>query len=264
MFKNYLKIAVRNIRANGTFSLVKIAGLSVGLTCCILILFYINDEWGFDKFHVQKDRIYQLVCERTEQDGSSKKFSIGALVQGPAFKQEIPEIEAVTRVDAREIIVKKAAAVFTDQATWVDQSFFGIFSFPLIRGNRVTALTNLHGMVLTEPIAIKYFGTTDAIGKTLSLLINGKFEPFVVTGIAKQPPANSSIQFGILLSFDYFEKTYPDNGWMWVSFPTYFLLRPGSNTAAIGRKMDAVYHTRASDEIDLNHLAGYHNDFHGM
>jgi putative ABC transport system permease protein len=261
MFKSYLKIAVRNIRTNGIFSFVKIAGLSVGLTGCILILFYINDEWSFDRFHAQKERIYQLVCERTEQDGSSKKFSIAALVQGPAFKQEIPEIEAFTRVNTREIIVKKAATVFTDQATWVDRSFFNIFSFPLIRGNPAAALTNLHGMVLTERIAIKYFGTTDALGKTLSLLINRRFEPFEVTGIAKQPPANSTIQFGILLSFDYFEKTYPDNGWMWVSFPTYFLLRPGSNTAAIDQKMDAVYHTRASDEISLNHLAGYHNDF---
>jgi putative ABC transport system permease protein len=261
MFKSYLKIAVRNIRTNGIFSFVKIAGLSVGLTGCILILFYINDEWSFDRFHAQKDRIYQLVCERTEQDGASKKFSIAALVQGPAFKQEIPEIEAFTRVNAREIVVKKAAAVFTDQATWVDRSFFTIFSFPLVRGNPAAALTDLHGMVLTERVAIKYFGTADAVGKTLSLLINGRFEPFVVTGIAKQPPANSTIQFGILLSFDYFEKAYPDNGWMWVSFPTYFLLRPGSNTAVIGQKMDAVYHTRASDELDLNHLAGYHNDF---
>ena len=261
MFKSYLKIAVRNIRTNGIFSFVKIAGLSVGLTCCILILFYINDEWSFDRFHVQKDRIYQLVCERKEQDGSSKKFSIAALVQGPAFKQEVPEIEAFTRVNTRDITVKKTATVFTDQATWVDRSFFSIFSFPLIWGNPAAAFTNLHGMVLTEHIAIKYFGTTDALGKTLSLLINGKFEPFVVTGVAKQPPANSTIQFGILLPFDYFEKTYPDNGWMWVSFPTYFLLRPGTDVNAIGKKMDQVYHTRASDEIDLNHLAGYHNNF---
>jgi putative ABC transport system permease protein len=105
MFKSYLKIAVRNIRTNGIFSFVKIAGLSVGLTCCILILFYINDEWSFDRFHVQKDRIYQLVCERKEQDGSSKKFSIAALVQGPAFKQEVPEIEAFTRVNTRDITI---------------------------------------------------------------------------------------------------------------------------------------------------------------
>ena len=83
MFRSYLTIAVRNIRTNGIFSFVTIAGLSLGLTCCILILFYINDEWSFDRFHSQKDRICQLVCERTEQDGTSKKFGIAALVQGP-------------------------------------------------------------------------------------------------------------------------------------------------------------------------------------
>ena len=79
MFKSYLKIAIRNIRINKIFSLVNIAGLSVGLTCCVLILLYINDEWNFDRFHLQKDRIYQLVCERTEQDGTSKKFAIAGI-----------------------------------------------------------------------------------------------------------------------------------------------------------------------------------------
>ena len=130
MFKRYLTIAVRNIRANGIFSFVKIAGLSLGLTCCILILFYVNDEWSFDRFHTQKDRIYQLVCERSEQDGTSKKFSIAALVQGPAFKQEIPEIADFTRVNTKDIIVRKAATAYADLATWVDPGFLSIFSFP--------------------------------------------------------------------------------------------------------------------------------------
>ena len=261
MFKNYLKIAIRNIRINRIFSLVNIAGLSVGLTCCILILLYINDEWSFDRFHLQKDSIYQLICERTEQDGTSKKFAIAALVQGPAFRQEIPEIAAFTRVNPKDIIIRKGATIFNNSVTWVDRSFFSIFSFPLIHGNPATALADLHSMVVTESVAVKYFGTTDAMGRTLLLEINGKFEPFVVTGIAKQPPDNSSIQFGILLPFDYFEKIYPDNGWMWVSFPTYFLLNPGANVDGIGRKMDLIYHARARDEIDLNHLAGYQNDF---
>jgi putative ABC transport system permease protein len=261
MFRSYLKIAIRNIRINRVFSLVNIAGLTVGLTCCILILFYINDEWSFDRFHLKKDKIYQLVCERTEQDGTAQKFGIAALVQGPAFKQDIPAIEAFTRVNTKDIIIRKAPTVFSDRATWVDHSFFGIFSFPLIHGNPATTLADLHSMVLTENVAVKYFGTTDAMGRTLSVEINGKFEPFIVTGIAKQPPDNSSIQFGILLSFDYFEKIYPDNGWMWVSFPTYFLLKPGANVSSIGQKMDRIYHTRAGDEIELNHLAGYRNDF---
>jgi len=261
MFKSYLKIAIRNIRINGVFSLVNIGGLTAGLTCCVLILLYINDEWSFDRFHLQKDRIYQLICERTEQDGTSKKFAIAALVQGPAFREEIPEIAAFTRVNPKDIIIRKGATIFNNSATWVDRSFFSIFSFPLIHGNSATALTDLHSMVVTESVAVKYFGTTDAMGRTLLLEINGKFELFVVTGIAKQPPDNSSIQFEILLPFDYFEKIYPDNGWMWVSFPTYFLLNPGANVDGIGRKMDLIYHARARDEIDLNHLAGYQNDF---
>src|SRR6185437_4636026 len=98
MFSNYLKIAVRNLRKNIPFSVINIAGLSIGLACCILILLYIRDELSFDRFHAQQDRIYQLTCLRSEQDGSAKKFAIAALVQGPAFKQEIPEIQASIRV----------------------------------------------------------------------------------------------------------------------------------------------------------------------
>ncbi len=101
MFRNYLKIAVRNLRKNIAFSVINIAGLSIGLACCTLILLYIKDELNFDRFHLQKN-IYQLTCLRSEGDGSTKKFAIAALVQGPAFKQEIPEIEAFTRVDPKD------------------------------------------------------------------------------------------------------------------------------------------------------------------
>lgn len=262
MFRNYLKIAARNLRKNIAFSVINIAGLSIGLACCTLILLYITDELSFDRFHVQQGHLYQLTCLRSEQDGSVKKFSIAALVQGPAFQQEIPEIRAYTRVNPKDIVIKNGNDVFNEQVTWADANFFSVFSFQLRSGNPATVLSDQHAMVLSEQSAIKYFGSVPAaMGKTLQLEINGKFQPFTVTGVAKKAPQNSSIRFNIVLPFSYFEKASPDNGWMWVSFPTYFLLSPGANPQNIARKMDQVYRTRAKDEIDLNNLAGYGNHF---
>lgn len=261
MLRNYIKIALRNIRKNKVLSFINIAGLSIGLACCILIILYIKDELSFDGFHLKKENICQLTCVRTEQDGSRQKFAIAALVQGPAFKQQIPEIQDFTRVNPKDIVIKRNNDIFSEQVTWVDKSFFNIFSFPLLLGNASSVLTDHHSMVLSETAAIKYFGTTQIAGKTLRLEINGKFEPFTVTGVAKDAPKNSSIQFNILLPFSYFETVSPDNGWMWVSFPTYFLISPGANLQGVARKMDQVYQTRAKDEIDLNNLAGYGNHF---
>lgn len=262
MFRNYLKIAIRNLRKNIVFSVINIAGLSIGLACCILILLYIKDELSFDRFHAQQDHIYQLTCLRSEQDGSTKKFAIAALVQGPAFKQEIPEIRAYTRVNPKDIVIKKGNDVFNEHVTWADANFFSVFTFPLLSGTPATVLSDQHGMVLSEESAVKYFGSADAAaGKTLQLEIGGKFEPFTVTGVAKKAPQNSSIQFNIVLPFSYFERASPDNGWMWVSFPTYFLVSPGANIQNVARKMDQVYRARAKEEIDLNNLAGYGNHF---
>ena len=261
MFRNYFKIAVRNLRKQVAFSVINIAGLSIGLACCILILLYIKDELSFDRFHTNRNQLYQLTCIRSEQDGSASKFAIAALVQGPAFQQSIPEIRAFTRVNPKDIVVKRGTDVFSEQVTWADANFFKVFSFPLLYGNPATALSDDHSLVLSETTALKYFGTAKAIGKQLEMEINGTFEPFVVRAVAKDAPKNSSIQFGMVAPFAYFEKVSPDNGWMWVSFPTYFLLTPDANVKSIARKMDEVYRLRAKDEIDLNNLAGYGNHF---
>lgn len=243
------------------FPVINIAGLSIGLACCILILLFIKNELSYDRWHRQKEHIYQLTCIRTEQDGTSEKFAIAALVQGPAFRAGIGEITEFVRVRPGDVIVKKDNDLFNEDGTWVDPSFFSVFSFPLSSGDRNTILADPHSVVLSERTAIKYFGTVQAMGRILTLEMNGRFEPFVVSGVAKDAPPNSSIQFNMLLSFPYYEKLYPDNGWMWVSFPTYFQITPGADIKSIERKMERIYESQAKDELDLNHLAGYQNRF---
>ncbi len=117
------------------------------------------------------------------------------MVEGPAFKQEVPEIKDFVRVKDDEFIVRNGKETFTDKVLFVDDNFFSVFSFPLIYGNAKTVLTGLNSIVLTEETAIKYFGSTNVIGKTLELEINNKFEPFPVTGLDQESPQNSSINF---------------------------------------------------------------------
>jgi len=261
MLKNYLKTALRNLGRNKVFSFINIAGLSVGLTCCILILLYAKDEISFDQFHAKKNQLYQLTCDRIEKDHTHQQFAIAAMVQGPAFKREIPEIKESVRVNEKSLIIKKGGELFSDDVTWVDDDFFSVFSFPLISGNPSTVLTGYNSVVLTENAAKKYFGVADPVGKSLQMQVNGQFETFIVSGIVKGAPMNSSIRFNILLPFKHLETVSPDNGWMWVSFPTYFLLQPNANIPAVEAKMARVYKTQAKEEIAMNHLAGYDNKF---
>jgi putative ABC transport system permease protein len=261
MLKNYLKTALRNLGRNKLFSFINIAGLSVGLSCCILILLYAKDEVSFDRFHANKDQIYQLTCDRIEKDHTHHQFAIAAMVQGPAFKREIPEIKESVRVNERSLIIKKGSELFNDDVTWVDDNFFSVFSFPLISGNHSSVLAGYNSVVLTGISAKKYFGNADPVGKSLQIEVNGQFETFIVSGIVKSAPMNSSIRFNILLPFKHLETVSPDNGWMWVSFPTYFLLQPNANIPAVEAKMAQVYKTQAKEEISMNHLAGYNNRF---
>jgi putative ABC transport system permease protein len=249
MLQNYLKIALRNLFRNKVFSFINIAGLSIGLACCMLIFLFTKDELSFDRFHEKKDDLYQITCKIIENDGKTNYYGMASMIQGPSFKQEIPEIEACVRVNERDYILKKGNETFYENASWVDDNFFSVFSFPLIKGNPKTVLKELNSTVITEEIAEKYFGKTDPIGKTVELQINDKFELFVVTGLAKNSPQNSSIKFKILLPFKYKEAKEFDSEWLNISYPTYFVLNPKANVKSVEAKMAKVFASKANKQI---------------
>jgi putative ABC transport system permease protein len=249
MLQNYLKIALRNLLRNKVFSFINIIGLAIGLACCMLIFLFTKDELSFDRFHENKDNLYQLTCKIIEKDGKTENYGIACMIQGPSFKQEIPEIEAFVRVKERDYIVKKGNETFYEDASFVDDNFFSVFSFPLIKGNPKTVLKGLNSAVISEEIAEKYFGKSDPIGKTLELEMNNKFEIFVVTGLAKNSPQNSSIKFKILLPFKFDEAKNYDGEWLNLSYPTYFVLNPKANLKAVEAKMAKIYASKASKQI---------------
>ena len=249
MLRNYLKIALRSLSRNKAFSFINIIGLSIGLSACMLIFLYTRDELSYDRFQQKKDQLFRVTCRITEKNSDSKKFGLAGAVQGPAFKKEIPAVEDYVRVMNRKFVVKKGNETFDENVSWVDEHFFRVFSFPLLSGNPEKILTDPHSIVLTDEMAKKYFGSADAIGKTLELEINKKFEPFVVSGIARRPPENSSIRFDILLPFAYQEKIDPDDGWLFLSFSTYLVLRPDANPSLVSAQMQKVYETKARGQL---------------
>jgi putative ABC transport system permease protein len=249
MLKNYLKTAWRNLLRNKSLSFINIAGLSIGLACCMLIFLYTKDEVSYDRFHEKKDSLFRVTCSIIDKDGKVSKYGLAAMVEGPAFKQEIPEIKDFVRVKETEFIVKNGIESFTEKVSFVDDNFFSVFSFPLIYGNAKSVLSGLNSIVLTKETAIKYFGTTNAIGKILELDINNKFQPFTVSGIAKESPQNSSIKFKILIPFIFHEKTDPETNWQRLSYPTFLVMDPKTDLNAVTAKMQQVYDIKAHDEI---------------
>jgi len=226
MFKNYLKLAFRNIVRHKGYSFINIAGLAVGMACCILILLWVQDELGYDRFHKNLDNLYRVI--REEHDTAEKGKS--ALTPPPlanALKQEFPGITHATRFGAwGRWLVKYGEKKFYEPGyECADPDFFAMFSFPFVRGNPKEALTDMYSVVITEEIAGKYFGNEDPLGKTLN--INKQFD-VKVTGVVKNIPGNSSLKFDLISPFKmqlkeiFAEKI--DNNWGFNSFNTYVML----------------------------------------
>jgi putative ABC transport system permease protein len=261
MIRSYFKIAYRAMLRSKGYSFINITGLSIGLACCMLIFLYTKDEISYDRFHKNEKNIYQLTCDRVEVNGYSKKFAIAAMVQGPAFAKEIPEIRSFVRTKNQPVTIRLGTDVFHEDVLWADDNFFSVFTFPLIAGNSERALSNMHSLVITPEMSRKYFGTENTVGRTLEIQVDGEFEMFTVSAISKKAPENSTIKFRMILPFKYLEEIHPDNGWHWVSFQTYFLLNPDCDPIAVKSKMAKVYETQAKPEIDEMRSMGYGDKF---
>ena len=203
MWRNYTKPAWRNLMKNRVCTIINILGLSIGLACMILIYLFIKNEFLYDKFHVNLDRIYRLTTNYHNPDGSV--YYINRCVippHGPAMKAYFPDIKYCVRIWDLNYRVKSEHMVDSESVAFVEENFFKMFTFPLIKGDPSTVLSDLNSVVLTEAWAKKYFGSEDPVGKVLTIFSDDYFNDFTVAGIVKSPPENSTIQFNLLVSFE--------------------------------------------------------------
>ncbi|QRR01878.1 ABC transporter permease [Dyadobacter sandarakinus] len=249
MISNYFKIALRHLIRNKVFSVINIAGLSLGLTCCMLIVLYTKDELSFDRFQENGDRLFRMMVHMKDDRESRLTGSTNA-IHGPGFQEEIPGIEAVIRTQSSSFVVKKGNEILKEDLLFADENFFSVFSLPLLSGDPGRVLANIHSIVLSEDLARKYFGTKNAVGQTMQIRTGDDFEPFVVSGVARRCPQNSSIQFDAVLPFKYQEaRGWTNAEWLGFYMNTFVLLHEKTDYHAVVPKMNEVFRRKSAIEI---------------
>jgi putative ABC transport system permease protein len=184
------------------------------------------------------------------------------MIVGPGFKENIPEINDFVRMTTQMSVVKVGKETFNQDVLWADESFFSVFSFPLIKGQPSEVLSDISSVVITDELSKRYFGTTDVIGKTIELDMGGKFEPFTVSGVAKRSPQNSSIQFDILFPYKYIAQKFPDNDWLGFYINTFLVLHPEADYKNVEPKLDEVFLSKVGEEFKRSQEQGNNSRIH--
>ncbi len=246
MLKNYLKITWRNIRNNKIYSFINIMGLAVGMACCILILLWVQDELSYDKFHTNYGDIYRTIPEL-----QGTKYSSNPLALAAVFKEQYPEVRQITRFCSRYWLMKYGDRIYNERGALVDDDFLNIFTFPLIEGTPETVFASRESIVLTERAASKYFGNQDPIGK--SLLINNDID-LIVTGVLKDVPQNSHLQFDFLASMSLMGER-GDTSWSYEA-RTYALLEENVSILDFADKISGfiMEHDKRTNQKVILHI----------
>jgi len=205
MIKNFIKIALRNIKKHKGYSFINITGLAVGMACCLLITIWVLDELSYDKFHENAQNLYR-VEENQDYSGREYHVNVTPYPLAPVLKDEVPEIEEATRyVSAGGKLLRYGDKVFFENnIRAVDPSFLKMFAFPLSQGSVNTALESPYSIVISKEMNEKYFGSEDSLGKTIS--INNEYD-FLVTGVLDTLPHNSILQFDFLIPYEFLKTT---------------------------------------------------------
>ncbi|MDE2890865.1 MAG: ABC transporter permease [Gemmatimonadota bacterium] len=220
MIANYLKVAVRNLMRNKTFSAINILGLAIGMACCMLILLYIQDELSYDRHHENADRIFRLADE-VRVSGKTYHLAVTPYQMGPALVQDYPTVVDAVRffrnIGEKSLVGTGEEYFYETGVMFTDSNIFRVFDFPLSNGDPQTALREPYSIVLSAAMARKYFDDNDPMGRPLS--VDRKL--YRVTGILKEPTYKTHLKFDFLAT----PIESDDDGWIAHSYYTYLLLR---------------------------------------
>ncbi|MCP4726982.1 MAG: FtsX-like permease family protein, partial [bacterium] len=265
MFRNYFKITVRNLLKDKIYTTINVFGLAIGISCCILIYFFVQNELSYDSFHEDIDDTYLTITK-------IMVFELAA-TPGPmsaALERDYPEVQSSIRLYEEELAVSQGDKLFKENILLTDTDFFSFFSFKLKEGSDSDALSKVNNIVLSEDAAMKYFGDESPLGKTISIKVGSSVKPFMVTGVAENQPSNSSIKFDFVTLLHSVEELYPDNeiddDWGAFGYSTLVKLLPGTSHEEFGTKVtkgiDKYYEndddTPEEKEFYFSPFAGYH------
>jgi len=228
MFKNYLKIAFRNLLGSRGYTLINIIGLAMGISVCLLIFLWVNDELSYDHFNKDPERIYRVV-EVQQQSGDPFPVAVTPAPLAPTMKEDFPEVELATTL---YYLISLNMSVndkdfFSQLGGMADEDFFKIFNYELVEGNMDDLLSEPYSIVLTESTAHRYFGDNDALGKVITVF--GEYN-LTITGIIKNIPHNSHLDFDYIIPFKVLSEIgYNLNEWGSNSYYSYIKLKEGTN-----------------------------------
>ncbi len=236
MFKNYLKISVRNMKRHKGYSFINIAGLAIGMAAFLLISLYVQHELSFDRYHENAGRIFRVIKEEGSSTGNDRSAFIHNAL-GPAMVEDFPEVIRTARI-FRWHVGEKFFSVgdkgLYESLYYADPAFFEIFSIPFLSGNAATALTEPHSIVMSERLARKHYGNKNPVGKILNLQEGSEQNAYKITGVFKDMPENSHLRMDLVTRLD--EDTLQAAG----ASHTYVLLSKGSDPERLEQKLPAL------------------------
>ncbi|MBD8490926.1 ABC transporter permease [Echinicola sp. CAU 1574] len=246
MWKNYIKIAWRNLLNKKGFAFINIGGLAVGMASALLILLLVQHEWSMDRFHHKKDQIFR-VMNRAEFNGEIHVWGSTPKPLGPALKEEYPAISAFSRFSTMDnLLFTVGEQKISSDGAFVDISFLDMFDFPLLEGDKQVVFKQPTDIVITQDFASRLFGSADALGKTV--LVNNQ-ETFTITGILEDLPSNTQFSFDYLVPWSYMEKLgWSDDYWGNNSVDTYVELNDQSDPQVVGEKIKDITKRHSNTE----------------
>ncbi|MBN9382107.1 MAG: ABC transporter permease [Chitinophagaceae bacterium] len=235
MLKNYLLIAWRNLKTNKVFSFINISGLAIGLATCLLILLYVKDELSFDRYNEKADRIYRVDGD-LKFAGNHFVLAVAPEPMGAAMKKDYPEVEQEVRFRGYGgMLVRKGQQnIQEDKVVYTDSTLFSVFTFPMIQGDPAHALTEPRSVVITERTALKYFNSTDVVGK---YLVVGDTTNLKVTGVIRDVPEQSHFNYDFFISLNKSMAHWEQGDWLSNNFNTYIVLKKGADARRLEARL---------------------------
>ena len=254
MFRNYFKVAYRNLIRQKFYTVINVSGLGIGIAVSLLIAFFVIDELSYDKFHKDSDRIYQIYLKAMLQGKPIEGANTCAPIAS-ASKEELAGVEDAIRINIwRDIVFRNEDKIYTEEKLLLaDSNFFSFFTFELLEGNPDNILNKPNQIILTENTALKYFGYEVGSGESpigKSLLMGSDKTNCEVIGIMKNPPKNSHFRFDMMLSmvtWDFSKTTRWTNN----SLYSYVKLNEGADPAIVGASMLAMSDKYVGPEIEM-------------
>jgi len=240
MFKNYLKLTIRHLFREKLYSVINIVGLSLGAAVAILLFLFVKNEWSYDTFHADHEQLYR-VWVREYVEGEEYFNTRTPFILGTELADNFPEVEKLVQFFNGNNLVRQGTFLEQEPTLVASPSFLEVFNFPLKAGLPAAALDEPTDVVLTEEMAMKYFGEAAPIGETIDIQMGGDWQQFQVSGIIEAPPPNSSIDYHILLPLalvDQLVSQRAQTSWTIVLSSTYVRLKEGTDPAALRAKVE--------------------------